>query len=152
MAQTGERKVVLFPQTQTAVGPATVADTNPLSIAYYTAAIFILNVTAQAGTTPTLDVYIQQEIPIAGASDKWGVVPSGTSVWDDVAHFTQVTSTGAFLAYVVAGGNAANAQKDASLTAASVRNGPIGGNIRIKYVTAGTSPQYTFSVSAILIP
>lgn len=153
MAATGERRVVLFPQTQTAVGPGTVADTNPMPVEDYTGAIWILNVTAQAGTTPTLDVYIQQEIPIAGASDKWGVVPTGTSVWDDVAHFTQVTTaTGVFLAYAVNSGNAANAQKDVALAAATVRSGPLGSNWRVKYVTAGTTPQYTFSVTAILIP
>jgi hypothetical protein len=149
--QPTERKVVLFPSTQTAVGPATVADTKPLNVTLYNQAIFILSVTAQAGTTPTLDVYIQQEIPIAGATDTWGQVPSGAPLWDDLCHFTQVTTaTGTWLTYAVAGANTANILKDAALAAATVRNGPIGSNLRIKYVTAGTTPQYTFSVTAIL--
>ena len=153
MSQAGERRVILFPSTQTAVGPATVADTKPLSVAGYNSAIVILSVTAQAGTTPTLDVYIQQEIPIVGASDTWAQVPSGTSVWDDVLHFTQVTtSTGTWVASVVGGSGVAAAIKDATLAAGTVRNGPIGSNWRIKYVTAGTTPQYTFAVTAVLIP
>lgn len=153
MAQYGERKVILFPSTQTAVGPATVADTNPMSVTGYTSVELVLSVSAQSGTTPTLDVYIQQELPIAGASDKWGQVPSGTSVWNDVVHFTQVTtSTGTWFASVTGGSNATGPIKDAALAAATVVSGPIGSNWRVKYVTAGTSPQYTFSVTAILIP
>jgi hypothetical protein len=153
MSQVGERKVVLFPSTQTAVGPATVADTKPLSVAGYTAAIVILSVTAQAGTTPTLDVYIQQEIPIVAAGDLWGAVPSGAAVWDDLVHFTQVTtSTGTWIARIVGGSNVAAALKDASLSAGTVASGPIGSNWRVKYVTAGTTPQYTLAVTAILIP
>ena len=153
MGQVGERRVVLFPSTQTAVGPATVADTRTLAVAGYTSAIAILSVTAQAGTTPTLDVYVQQEIPIVAASDKGGGVPSGTSVWDDVIHFTQVTtSTGTWVASVVGGSGVAAAIKDAALAAGTVRNGPIGSNWRVKYITAGTSPQYSLAVTAILIP
>jgi hypothetical protein len=82
-----------------------------------------------------LDVYIQQEIPIVGASDTWGLVPTGTAVWDDVAHFTQVTTaTGTWIASVVGGGNVAAIKKDAALAAATVRSGPIGSNWRVKYV------------------
>jgi hypothetical protein len=148
MSQVGERKVVLFPQT--AVSAGTVADTKPTPVAGYTSAIFILNVpTINTGTT--LDVYIQQELPIAGSTDTWGQVPTGTSQWNDIAHFTQVTtSTGVWTAFVVGGGNSAAAQKDAALAAATVNLGPIGTNLRVKYVAVGTS--YTFSVTAVLIP
>lgn len=144
----GERKVVLFPSTQVAAG--TVADTKPTPMAGYGGAIFILNVSA-INTGTTLDVYIQQELPIAGASDITGAVPTGSSVWDDVAHFTQVTTvTGVFTAFAWPTSNVAQAQKDAALGAATVRNGPVGTNLRVKYVAVGTS--YTFSVTAILIP
>ena len=153
MAQTGERKVILLPSTQTTVGAHTVADTNPLSLAYYTQAIFVLSVTAEAGTTPTLDVYIQQELPIAGASDKWGQVPTGTPVWNDLCHFTQVTtSTGTWYAGIVAAGNSNGPIKDVALAAATVISWPIGGNLRVKYATTAADAQYTFSVTAILIP
>lgn len=148
MAQLGERKIVLFKSTAVAAG--TVADTNSTDVSDYTSAILILNVSA-ISTGTTLDVFIQQELPIAGSTDTWGIVPTGVSVWDDVAHFTTVTtSTGVFAVYLVGGGNTANAQKDATLTAGTVRLGPLGSNLRVKYIAVGTS--YTFSVSGILIP
>jgi hypothetical protein len=150
MAQAGERRVVLLKPTTAA---ASSVDTLPLDVAGYTAAIIALNVTAQSGTTPTLDVYIQQEIPVVGSNDTWGQVPQGASVWDDVVHFTQVTaSTGTWVASIVGGSSVAAVLKDAALAAATVRNGPIGSNWRVKYVIAGTTPSYTFSVSAVLIP
>lgn len=148
MSQVGERRVVLYPSTAVAAG--TVADGNPTDVAGYTSAVLILDVSA-ISTGTTLDVYVQQEIPIAAAADKWGNVPTGTSVWDDVAHFTQVTTvTGDWICSVVGGGNVAAAKKDAALSAGTVRSGPIGSNWRVKYVAVGTS--YTFSVTAILIP
>ena len=148
MAQVGERKIVLFPSTAAAAG--TVADGNPVNVAGYTAAIIALNVSAiSVGTS--LDVYIQQEIPIVGAGDKWGAVPTGTSVWDDLVHFTQVTTTpGTWIARIVGSTNVAAPQKDATLAAATMANGPIGSNWRVKYVAVGT--LYTFAVTAILIP
>lgn len=149
--QPTERKVVLLPSTQTTVGAHTVADTNPLNLSLYNQAVFILSVTAEAGTTPTLDVYIQQELPIVGASDKWGQVPTGTSVWNDMVHFTQVTtSTGTWYAAVVSASNSNGPIKDAQLAAATVVSGPIAGNLRVKYVTTAADAQYTFAVTAIL--
>lgn len=148
MSQVGERRVVVFPSTAVAAG--TVANSNPLAVAGYTAAIITLNVSA-INTGTTLDVYIQQELPIAGASDKRGDVPTGVSVWDDFLHFTQVTtSTGSWVASIVGGGSTAGALKDATLAAATIVSGPIGTNWRVKYVAVGTS--YTFGVTAILIP
>jgi hypothetical protein len=151
MAQSGERRVTLLKST-TVSGTGTTADGNSLDVSGYTSAILVLNVTAQSGTSPTLDVYVQQELPIVSNST-WGQVPDGTSAWDDFAHFTQVAgATGTWVARVVGGSNVAAAQKDASLSAGSVANGPIGSNWRVKYVLAGTTPSFTFSVSAILIP
>ncbi len=148
MGQVGDRKVVLFPSTAVAAG--TVADTKPICVSGYTSAIITLNVSA-ISTGTTLDVYIQQELPIAGASDKWGQVPTGASVWNDFLHFTQVTtSTGSWVVSVVGGSNTIGALKDAALSAGTVINGSIGSNWRVKYVAVGTS--YTFAVTAILIP
>jgi hypothetical protein len=148
MAQVGERRVVRF--FSTAVAAGTVANANPLAVAGYTSAIITLNVSA-ISTGTTLDVYIQQEIPIVGAGDKWGVVPTGASIWDDLLHFTQVTtSTGTWIARIVGGTNVVAPQKDATLAVATMANGPIGSNWRVKYVAVGT--LYTFAVTAILIP
>src|SRR5581483_2957227 len=136
MAQVGERRVVLFPSTAVAAG--TVASTTPLCVSGYTSAIITLNVSA-ISTGTTLDVYIQQELPVAGASDKRGDVPTGTSVWNDFIHFTQVTtSPGSWVAAVVGGSNAAGVLKDAQLAAATIVSGPIGSNWRVKYVAVGT--------------
>lgn len=148
MGQVGERRVILFPSTAVAAG--TVADTRTVCVSGYNSAIITLNVSA-ISTGTTLDVYIQQEMPVASASDKRGDVPSGTSVWNDFLHFTQVTtSTGSWVAAVVGGSNTVGALKDAALGAATVINGPIGSNWRVKYVAVGT--QYTFAVTAVLIP
>jgi hypothetical protein len=148
MGQVGERRVVLFPSTAVAAG--TVADTRTICVSGYTSAIIALNVSAIT-TGTTLDVYIQEELPVSGATDKRGDVPTGTSVWNDFLHFTQVTtSTGTWVASVVGGSNVASALKDAALAAGTVISGPIGTNWRVKYVAVGTS--YTFAVTAILIP
>ncbi len=148
VAQTGERRVVLFPSA--AVGAGTAASNNTLCVVGYTSALITLNVSAISSGT-TLDVFVQQELPIAAASDKRGDVPTGASVWNDFLHFTQVTtSIGSWIVNVVGSGNGAGPVRDASLAAATVINGPIGSNWRVKYVAVGTS--YTFGVTAILIP
>lgn len=154
MQQLGERRIVIVPtRTIAAAGTTNSVATLPSEIAKYTAVILILNVTAQSGTTPTLDVYVQQELPIAAAGDLALAVPTGTSVFDDFVHFPQVTtSTGAFVARVQAGGNVVVAQKDASLAAATAASGPIGTSWRIKEVVGGTTPSYTYTLTAILIP
>ena len=118
----------------------------------YTAAIIALSVSAASGTAPTLNLYVQNVIPVAGASDIEQAVPTGTDEYDDLASFTQATGTGTWIVRVVGGGNAAAAKKDASLTAGSVASGPIGRNWRIKWVVGGTNPSFTFSLSATFIP
>lgn len=150
--QATERKVTLVPQRTIAAAGTSTITLLPGWDAGYASVILILNVTAQSGTTPTLDLYVQQELPVPAAGDKLGDVPTGTSLWDDFVHFTQVTtSTGAFVAYVTQGGNAVTAQKDAALTVASARSGPIGTSWRVKEVVGGTTPSYTYTLSAIYI-
>jgi len=154
MAATGERKIVIVPQrTVSAAGTTNSVIKLPSEIGKYTSVLLGLNVTAQSGTTPTLNLYVQQEIPVAGASDAALAVPTGSSLFDDFVAFTQVTtSTGLFVARIFPSGNVVAAQKDASLTAGSVANGPIGTSWNIKEVVGGTTPSYTYSLSAIFIP
>lgn len=120
----------------------------------YTSAILTVNVLTVSGTSPTLNVYIQNKMNVADANDTAGSDIGGTTVkYDDLISFTQMTtSTTAFVARIVGGGNSIGANKDASLTAASAQSGPIGGKWRVKYVAGGTSPSFAFSVSSQFIP
>lgn len=103
----------------------------------YVGAVILLDVTAQSGTSPTLNVYIQQELPDA--------------TFDDLGAFTQTgAATGKKVIRVVGGSNEHHAAADATLAAGTVRNGPIGGKWRVKWVIAGATPSYTFSVKADL--
>lgn len=97
---------------------------------------------AASGTTPTLDVYLQ-------TSD------DGGTTFYDVAHMAQVTGTVSNAAALwataaVNGGDGAyvgNAS-DASISAGAVSGLPIlGRRFRIKWVVAGTSPSFTFTVT-----
>ena len=153
MAQYGERKVVLIPPRTVSAAGTTVISLSPVVVTGYTSVMFALNVTAESGTTPTLDIYIQQELPVTASGDVAGGVPSGTSVWNDFGHFTQVTtSTGTWFGSVTGGSNANGPIKDAALAAATFLSGPIGSLWRVKEVVAGTSPSYTYGLCAILIP
>lgn len=153
MAQYGERKVILVPPRTVSAAGTNVLSLSPVVVTGYTSVIFALNVTAQSGTTPTLDLYIQQELPVTAGTDAVGGVPSGTSIWNDFVHFTQVTtSIGAWFASVTGGSNATGPQKDGTLAAATVISGPIGSRWQVKEIVGGTSPSYTYGLCAILIP
>jgi len=82
--------------------------------------IFVLDVTAFGGTTPTLDVKIQNKDPVSGK-------------YDDAVTFTQV-------------GEATSTQwKYAPDSGKELAN-----HIRVVWTLGGTNPSYKFSVSAIL--
>lgn len=153
MQQLGERRIVIVP-TRTSSGAATnVVTTLQSEFSKYTQAIFILNVTAQSGTTPTLDVFIQQECPIPAAGDLQLAVPSGVSVWNDWGHFKQFgAATGTEFIAAVSTGSAHGPTLDGTLTADSLISGPIPTSIRIKEILGGTTPSYTYTLSAILVP
>lgn len=85
----------------------------------YTEAIFVLDVTAASGTTPTLDVTIETYDPVSNK-------------WDTIVTFTQKTGTGTEWKHSLDTGK------------------KLGNIIRAKYVIGGTSPSFTFTVSAIL--
>lgn len=144
-----DRVLVLVPST-TATSSST---GDELNIAEpFTSALIYLNVSAASGTSPTLNVYVQEVFTLPASGDAELSQPTGTKFYDDIVSFTQATSTGTWVARIVGGGNVVAAKKDASLSAGSCANGPIGSIWRVKYVIAGTSPSFTFSVSTKLIP
>lgn len=119
----------------------------------YTGAIVTLACSATSGTTPTLNVYVQNKLKQAASADlAGGEPPTGTSIYDDLISFTQLTGTGTQVARIVAGGNNIAANKDAALAAGSIASGPIGSVWRVKYVITGTSPSFTFNVVCQFIP
>lgn len=134
----------------TAAASATGSELNIASP--FTSVIFLLNVTAASGTTPTLNVRIQEVLTLPAAGDLVNSRPTGTKVYDDFASFTQATGTGQWRMRVTGGGNDAGALADGTLAAATVKSGPIGCIWRCKYTIGGTNPSFTFSVTARLIP
>lgn len=152
MADITPKAVVLLPSsTLTASGTGA---QMPVYRYPFSKARVRLKYAAGTGTTPTLNVYIQKGMSTAAASDASGAVATGAIEWQDLIAFAQATtSAGTQYAEVVEAGNVVQASKDASLTAGSVANGPLGTWWRVKYVIAGTNPSYaTVTVTAELIP
>lgn len=121
----------------------------------FSGAILHVNCSAASGTTPTLNVYVQDVLVPAGATDTILGPPSatGSAVFDDFVAFTQVTAASDVIARVAFGGTSAgNAKADGSLTAGTVRPGPIGLFWRVKWVLTATTPSFTWSLTAQLIP
>jgi hypothetical protein len=107
-----------------------------------TAAIYVLDVTAAGSLVgDTLNVYVQHS---------WD---DGTS-WDDFVSYTQVLGNGGakkFLAFWALYGTAPStpikAPQDGALTAGTVQQGPVGNQLRVKWVIAGGGTHtFTFSV------
>jgi hypothetical protein len=103
--------------------------------------IFQLDVTAVAGTSPTLDVKIQGSV-------------DGTN-FCDVAAFAQATATTRQLLRISTVPGTPQAQvacTDATLAAGTVHQGPIGQLIRVKHaIPGGTTPSFTYSVTAWVV-
>ena len=90
--------------------------------------------------------------------------PSGTALWDDILHFTQITGNGTRMANLCTSYNptgTANATSlttadwaisNAALGAGTLRLGPIGGDWRVKVTVGGTSPSTVLGVTAELLP
>lgn len=163
MSQINSREIVLLGIT-TVTTSGTGPDTN--MIMAWQAATITLNVATVSGTTPTIDVYIQKKLGQASATDVNPGPPTGVAIYDDLLHFTQLTTTNSIrLSNVVTGpigvstvatptitAPADYAQSDAALAAGTLRLGPIGPLWRVKYVISGTTPSIAFSVVAQLIP
>jgi hypothetical protein len=160
MAQQIIRRMVLFNGTVTT--SATGADINiPQG---FSAAVVTVTTSTTSGTSPTFDVFIQKQLPQAAAADLIGNPPSGTAIFDDILHFTQITANATRIAHISTAmipSLTANAtvlttadwlQQDAALTAANERVGPIGGDWRAKITVGGTSPSTFLSVVAEFLP
>jgi hypothetical protein len=149
MAQPGCREIVLLNSTLT-------TSTNSGDMVMpqgFTSAIITVNVNTVSGTSPTMDVYVQNKLPQAAAADLAGGPPSGTAIYDDLLHVAQVTTSSTIqVARIVGGGNVIHAQQDAALTVGTFASGPIGGTWRVKTVLAGTSPSFATSVVCEFIP
>lgn len=159
MGQINIRESVLLNSTVTASG------TGPdiVVIQGWQAAIISVAAASISGTSPTFDVYIQKKLGQPAATDTAGSLPTGTAIYDDLLHFTQITTNITKISQVCTGSQSptANAtlattadwtQQDAGIAAATIRIGPIGGLWRVKYVIGGTSPSASLTVTAQLIP
>lgn len=159
MGITNINEVVLLGTTTSGAGTFTGPDINVVQ--GWQSAIVSLNPTAAGGTS--LDVWIQKKVKQAAAADLAAATPSGTAVYDDILHFTQITASTAIrfanLSVGYAPVNTANAttlttadwaQQDAALGAGTIRLGPLGGLWRVKWTQVGAG--YTFTVSVQLVP
>lgn len=142
--------VVLLPnaaRTTTNTGSAVI------KIEDFTSCILMLDVsTTPSGTSPTLNVRIQQGVLDDGAAANVGDKSAGSAVWDDFAAFAQVTASGKRFIRIVGGGNAESAASAGALAAGTIRNGPLGSLWRVQWTVGGTNPNFTFDVNAQLIP
>ena len=150
MSQVNCREVVLLAlSTQTTSGSS-----NDINLPQgYTSAILTLQVLTVSGTSPTLNVYVQNKLPQPAATDTTGGFPTGTAIYDDLLSFTQATTSSTnFYFRIVGGGNSAGAVTTGTLTAGTAKSGPIGGTWKVAWVNGGTSPSFAFNVVAELIP
>lgn len=123
----------------------------------YWGALLYLSTGTPTGTSPTLDVYIQQGFratTAADTSDGLQIAATTTpTIWDDYIHFPQVTGTATTqvaIARIIAeiGTSASNsptaaitAASDGALSGTTVQPGPFGMFWRVKYKVGGTSPS-----------
>lgn len=118
----------------------------------YTRIQVVLNITAKSGTSPTLNVYLQNAIRFAASTDTVGALPTGTVTWNDLVSFAQATNTGTQYASFIESTGFVAAAQDGALTAGTIRAGVIGNRLRVKFATGGSSPSFTCSVVAQLLP
>jgi hypothetical protein len=105
-----------------------------------------------SGTSPTFNFFIQNVTIDEAAADVEPGPQSGSNRFQDFIAFNQQTTNGAAFAMALQTSNVATLQQDATLTAGTVNNGPIGDNWRVKWTVGGTSPQATVAVLAKLVP
>lgn len=125
--------------------------------------ILCMQVTPVSGTSPTLNLYLQDQIYPAAAADAVLSKGTGTVIFDDFYASTQFTTAATkvmrfSMSNMMPTANASSittcdyAIADGSLSAGSVRPGPVGNIWRLKWVIAGTSPSFGINVSAKLVP
>ncbi len=100
--------------------------------------IIQVKTTASSGTSPTLNVYVQIQLP------------NGTD-YMDIGSFTQFTGTANHYMAIVSGGNSTAVVTDGTLTAGTILNVPFPQYWRIKWVVAGTSPSFTLAITGTQI-
>jgi len=150
MGQINTREICLL-QSTTVTTTGTGPDINLIQA--FQAAIVTVSVTAASGTSPTLDVFVQNKIGQPASTDLSGGFLTGTAIYDDIMHFAQVTTTATRIFRIAtAGGNQEGAQQLNALAAATGKTGPLGGMWRVSYVVGGTSPSFTYSVSCQCVP
>lgn len=137
------RTILAFPsQTLT----TTTTGSKMVIIESYTSFIARLTCGTVTGTSPTLNVIIQQGMRVDKAGDLDGQNVTGADaniVWNDYASFTQiVTSNADIWMNVVGSGTVVGAAKSGSLSAGTIANGPIGSLWRVDAVVGGTSPSF----------
>jgi hypothetical protein len=156
VADSGPLRVVLASQVGAAAngGPDTpkqVGSGNPafpngwrMQLGRFCKAQLILNATNTAGTTPTLDVYVQKAL----------LQKDGTTVWTDVGHFTQVTTGSSQQVVEVTIDRAQNtttsrAVQNKAIAAGTFNNGPWGDDWQVVWSIGGATPAYSFDVTAV---
>lgn len=133
---------VLTPKTLVASAARTASGNSgaiTLSDGPFDDIIIEVDVTAASGTTPTLDIYVQETL-------------DGTN-YVDVAHFTQITAALTNKARVaLKRGNLSDAIKegigDATVAANTLGLPLMTDKGRVKWVIGGTTPSFTFSVTS----
>lgn len=123
--------------TSATLASGTTSGSSVVGMECYTTALFMAKVSAVTGTSPTIDIYIQQ------------LLPDGTT-WQDIAHFAQITGTANRIIWFVTGASSETAVQTAALTAATIKAINIGGTIRATVILAGTNPAATVAVFAHL--
>ncbi len=107
---------LLAPAARTSSGNGSAVDIRPYALGEFAPLKVRLSVGASAGTSPTLDVTVQQSA-------------DGSTGWSTIGTFTQMTGTGA----------------------AEIRVNPTQPYVRVAYTLGGTSPSFTFHVTALAV-
>lgn len=122
----------------------------------FTGALIYFTQGAPTGTSPTLNMVIQQGFRAVGSSDTvagLGIAATAPTIWDDYASFAQVSGSAAVQVMRIFAGSGTSASNSptasvtaaspsAGLTASTIRPGPLGMFWRMAWVIAGTSPSY----------
>lgn len=137
------KTVVLLP-LQTLTTPTTLTINAP---GWADGFIGLLGVGTVSGTSPTLDVKIEQLLPNPLATDVAGQAPSSQtySNYKAVGYglFAQITSSNTVKQFAVESGVGQIVASQGNPTADNFRAvGPVGGMWKITFTVAGTSPSF----------
>jgi len=135
--------VDLLPEAeQTVDGEGAVLDMSTLvgGTSQFLSGVFQLVVADAQGVTPTLDAFVQMEMP-----DK---------TYNDIVAFTRMTGVGKRVAVMVSqaprGVFVEGPSREGSLTRGTTQEIPLGPRYRVKWAIGGVTPSFTFAVKADL--